>query len=163
MRGSSLSVATTACELEGDLVRPTDAKPSCQPSQYVSQVIKFLSGSVESFTSKVPEIPEPLDNNWKWQPSSSRDADLNTISSRLIDESEMYFHLVQFKDWVQVTTDSASPIVEALESKYDGLSLILYYYLRRHLDEFGKYLGLTNVSPYLYPVHSLHMLTPPSS
>lgn len=148
MRGSSLSLATTACEVELDSGRPTHAKPSCQPSQYVSQLLGLRSGSVESFSSKVPKIPEALDSiNWKWHPSSSRDADVNTIGPRLIDESEMYFHLVQFENWVQVTRDSASPVLEALELKYEGLSVILYYYLRRHLDEFGKYLGLKNVSP----------------
>ncbi|KAL2840812.1 hypothetical protein BJY01DRAFT_236632 [Aspergillus pseudoustus] len=145
MRGSSLSVATTVCELELDPVQPTDENLSSQPPQFLPQWIGIGRCSVESSGTNILEIPEALDSiDWNWQPRSSWDSDANTIALQLIDESEKYFHLVQFKDWVQEARDCSSPIVKALESKYDGLGVILFSYLRRHLDEFGKYLGLTN-------------------
>ncbi|PYH75185.1 uncharacterized protein BO88DRAFT_400772 [Aspergillus vadensis CBS 113365] len=139
---SSLSVATTAYDVELEPVLLTGEKPSSQPPQFHSQLIGFR---FESSGTNVPKIPEALDSiRWKWQPRSSWDSDANTIAQQLIDESERYFPLVQFEDWVQEARDRSSPIVKALESKYDGLSVILYYYLRRHLNEFEKYLGLTN-------------------
>ncbi|KAI2836870.1 hypothetical protein CBS147323_10001 [Aspergillus niger] len=145
---SSLSVATTAYDVELEPVLLTGEKPSSQPPQFHSQLIGFR---FESSGTNVPKIPEALDSiRWKWQPRSSWDSDANTIAQQLIDESERYFPLVQFEDWVQEARDRSSPIVKALESKYDGLSVILYYYLRRHLNEFEKYLGLTNVSPFRF-------------
>lgn len=145
---SSLGVATTAYDVELEPVLLTGEKPSSQPPQFHSQLIGFR---FESSGTNVPKIPEALDSiRWKWQPRSSWDSDANTIAQQLIDESERYFPLVQFEDWVQEARDRSSPIVKALESKYDGLSVILYYYLRRHLNEFEKYLGLTNVSPFRF-------------
>ncbi|KAI2812774.1 hypothetical protein CBS115989_10127 [Aspergillus niger] len=112
---SSLSVATTAYDVELEPVLLTGEKPSSQPPQFHSQLIGFR---FESSGTNVPKIPEALDSiRWKWQPRSSWDSDANTIAQQLIDESERYFPLVQFEDWVQEARDRSSPIVKALESK----------------------------------------------
>jgi hypothetical protein len=161
MQRSSLNVATTACEVELSSVQSTDEKPSSLSPGYLSQLVEF--------SLRLPEIPGALDSiDWVWKPRSSWDSATEEIAWSLIHESQRYIHLLQFKDFLEEAQDLSSPIITALESKYDGLSVSLYYYLRRHLDELRKYLDLQDVSPPTPEprtplVHQRHMLTHPRS
>ncbi|KAL2783837.1 hypothetical protein BJX66DRAFT_349077 [Aspergillus keveii] len=148
MQRSSLNVATTACEVELSSVQSTDEKPSSLSPGYLSQLVEF--------SLRLPEIPGALDSiDWVWKPRSSWDSATEEIAWSLIHESQRYIHLLQFKDFLEEAQDLSSPIITALESKYDGLSVSLYYYLRRHLDELRKYLDLQdvlekNADPFLF-------------
>ncbi|KAJ5101035.1 hypothetical protein N7456_007087 [Penicillium angulare] len=159
MSGSTVSLGTTARDVELDLAQPDNEnkKTYCQPLPYFLRQPEITIHSLARFSLcntdlalaagiELPEIPTALTTpTWTWKPHSARNFDAETIAFHLISESEKYFRLVRFEDWVQEATGSSSSTVRSLEFKHEGLSVILYYYLRRHLEEYGKYLDLKNV------------------
>ncbi|KAL3468748.1 hypothetical protein BJX99DRAFT_105213 [Aspergillus californicus] len=125
-----------------------------QQGSKTSQESSVFSGKVSlnqdiAFAAGIDEpLPERLETltlfTWNWVPRDAQDSKAEKIALHLISESEGYFHCVEFKDWVQEATDF-SGAVRFLESKYDGLSAMLYYYLRRHAEEYWKYLDVKKV------------------
>lgn len=94
----------------------------------------------------LPETPRALSSlKWTWEPRTAQNLNAEKVASQLGSESKEYFCAVQFEDWVQEATGSSSSAVRSLQSKYEFLSAILYYYLRRHLDKYQKYLDVKNV------------------
>ena len=157
-----MSLATTAYDIELNPAQPdnADEKPSYRRPQYflrwpevtrtIQSVARFRLCSAELALAAGIDLPEPptaLEHpRWTWKPRSARKFDTQTIASHLISESEGYLRLVSFEDWVQEASGSSSSTVRSLEFKYEGLSVILYYYLKRHLEEYQKYVDLKKVS-----------------
>lgn len=162
MPGSALSLATTAYEDPAHSDN-ADEKPSCQLPHYflrwpevtrtLQSVARFRLCNTELVSAAGVDLPETsrvLTRPWTWRPRYARNSNTEEIAWQLIPESEEYFGLVCFEDWVQEATGSSSSAVRSLESKYKGLSYFLYSYLRRHPEEYGKYMDLINVC-LLYP------------
>jgi hypothetical protein len=120
----------------------------------LNQDIAFAAG-IDGISPEIPEGMKLL--IWNWKSRDAQDSSAEKIASYLISESEGYFHCVQFKDWVEEATGS-SGAVRFLESKYDCLSAMLYYYLRRHAEEYGKYLDVKKVSLDSIPHLSVYCL-----
>jgi hypothetical protein len=120
----------------------------------LNQDIAFAAGK-DGTSPEIPEVMKLL--TWNWKPRDAQDSSAEKVALHLISESEGYFHYVQFKDWVEEATDS-SGAARFLESKYDCLSAMLYYYLRRHAEEYGKYLDVKKVSLDSIPHPSVYCL-----
>jgi hypothetical protein len=67
---------------------------------------------------KTPETPSFL--AWTWRPYSAQTSDAERIASELTFESQEYFRLIQFEDWVG-ETKSPSSAVGSLKAKYNRL------------------------------------------
>ncbi|KAL5335658.1 hypothetical protein BJX70DRAFT_313043 [Aspergillus crustosus] len=123
MPGSALSLATTAYDMELNPAQPgnADEKPSYQQPQYflrwpevtrtIQSVVRFRLCNAELALAAgidLPEMPTALEHpTWTWKPRSARNFDTETIASHLISESEEYFRLVCFEDWVEEATGSS--------------------------------------------------------
>lgn len=166
MLGSSWSLATTAFDLETDSDQPDNAnektshslEQTCWRRLEVAwigslEIIRCLSNfglcsgafaseaGVNVPSAKTPETLSIL--VWTWRPYSAQTLDAERIASELTFESQEYFRLVRFEEWVRETIRiSPSSVVGSLEAKYNWLSSNLYYYLRRHPEECEKYLDV---------------------
>ncbi|KAF7136916.1 hypothetical protein CNMCM5793_006578 [Aspergillus hiratsukae] len=144
MLESSWSLATTACE-----VQPDSAQPDNADEKTFHNLVGLASsdrGGAFASTADVnvssPETTLTLSFlGWRWRPYSAHTSDAERIASDLTFESQRYFRLVRFEDWIQETMSSSSA-VESLRAKYEWLSSNLYYYLRRHPEEYEKYLDV---------------------
>ncbi|KAJ6021267.1 hypothetical protein N7540_006771 [Penicillium herquei] len=166
MSGSTLSLGTTARDEELESAQPDNESKELyyqpppyflrQPEMTIHSLARFRLCNTDLALAagiELPEIPTPLTTpTWTWKPHSARSFDAETIAFHLISESEKYFCLVRFEDWVQEATGSSSDVVRSLEFKHEGLSVIMYHYLRSHLKEYGKYLDLKIV--FIAPIRS---------
>ncbi|KAF4222373.1 hypothetical protein CNMCM5878_005655 [Aspergillus fumigatiaffinis] len=169
MLGSSWSLATTAFDLETDSDQPDNAnektshnlEQTCWRRPEVArigspEIIRCLSNfglCSGAFASEAGvNVPSPKTHEtlsflaWTWRPYSAQTLDAERIASELTFESQEYFRLVRFEDWVRETIRiSPSSAVGSLEAKYNRLSSNLYYYLRRHPEECEKYLDVKRI------------------